>query len=52
MDIAPKAVEALVNPIDFWANQTQKSTSLLCLDSARFSKPTIEREVQPQQARQ
>jgi len=51
MDVALKAVEALVNPIDVWANQTQKSTSLSCLDSPRFREPTIVREVLRRQTR-
>ena len=51
MDIVPKAVEAPVNPIDVWANQMQKSTSLLCLHSPRFRKPTIVRDVLRRQTR-
>ena len=41
MVVAPKAGEALVKPIDVWANQTQKSASLLGLDSPLFGATTI-----------
>jgi len=42
MAVAPKAGEAPVNPIDVWANQTQKSASWLGLDSPFFGATTIE----------
>jgi len=42
MVVAPKAGEAQVKPIDVWANQTQKSASLLGLDSPLFGATTIE----------
>jgi len=41
MVVAPKAGEAPVKPIDVWANQTQKSASLLGLDSPLFGATTI-----------
>jgi len=44
MVVAPKAGEAPVKPIDVWANQTQKSASLLGLDSPLFGATTIAME--------
>jgi len=41
MVAAPKAGEAPIQPIDVWANQTQKRASLLGLDSPLFGATTI-----------